>query len=197
MMKRFLRAVVAAALTSTIVSAADAAYITKTFQYEASNFAGRGTPPISSVTQTFTISFDNTIMNGFKPIVTDYSSNSTSNVFSVAPTNVSGFNNGEVIFFGLQAEQGTNDYFTQFSLNLDGDITSSSTDPSSTYRGDFGRYNAQNKSLSVVLPPVVIVTPNAAVPEPATWAMMLVGFGGIGFAMRRRKKNVTTTGAFA
>ena len=26
----------------------------------------------------------------------------------------------------------------------------------------------------------------AAVPEPTTWAMMLLGFGGIGFAMRRR-----------
>jgi hypothetical protein len=28
------------------------------------------------------------------------------------------------------------------------------------------------------------------VPEPATWAMMLVGFAGIGFAMRRRAKPV-------
>ena len=28
----------------------------------------------------------------------------------------------------------------------------------------------------------------AAVPEPTTWAMMLVGFGAVGFAMRRRKK---------
>lgn len=27
----------------------------------------------------------------------------------------------------------------------------------------------------------------APVPEPATWAMMTLGFGGIGFAMRRRK----------
>lgn len=27
----------------------------------------------------------------------------------------------------------------------------------------------------------------AAVPEPATWALMLVGFGGIGFAMRRKQ----------
>lgn len=26
-----------------------------------------------------------------------------------------------------------------------------------------------------------------AVPEPATWAMMLLGFGGIGFAMRRKQ----------
>jgi len=28
----------------------------------------------------------------------------------------------------------------------------------------------------------------AAVPEPATWAMMLLGFGGIGMAMRRRRQ---------
>lgn len=26
------------------------------------------------------------------------------------------------------------------------------------------------------------------VPEPSTWAMMLLGFGGIGFAMRRRRR---------
>jgi len=31
------------------------------------------------------------------------------------------------------------------------------------------------------------ITPS--VPEPATWAMMLLGFGGIGFAMRRRRRN--------
>ena len=30
----------------------------------------------------------------------------------------------------------------------------------------------------------------SAVPEPATWAMMLLGFGGIGMAMRRRRKPV-------
>ena len=28
----------------------------------------------------------------------------------------------------------------------------------------------------------------ASVPEPGTWAMMLGGFGAVGFAMRRRKK---------
>jgi hypothetical protein len=27
-----------------------------------------------------------------------------------------------------------------------------------------------------------------AVPEPATWAMMMLGFGGVGFAMRRKSK---------
>lgn len=29
-------------------------------------------------------------------------------------------------------------------------------------------------------------SPTAAVPEPATWAMMVLGFGAVGFAMRRR-----------
>jgi hypothetical protein len=34
-----------------------------------------------------------------------------------------------------------------------------------------------------------VVNPNApdALPEPATWAMMLLGFGGIGFQLRRRR----------
>lgn len=36
-----------------------------------------------------------------------------------------------------------------------------------------------------------------AVPEPATWAMMLFGFGGIGFAMRRRKSKVATNVSYA
>jgi hypothetical protein len=34
----------------------------------------------------------------------------------------------------------------------------------------------------------IITAPGVVVPEPATWAMMLVGFGGIGFAMRRGRK---------
>ena len=29
-----------------------------------------------------------------------------------------------------------------------------------------------------------------AVPEPATWAMMLMGFAGVGFAMRRRRRPI-------
>lgn len=36
----------------------------------------------------------------------------------------------------------------------------------------------------------------AAVPEPATWGMMILGMGAIGFAMRRRK-NVSTSVRFA
>ena len=31
------------------------------------------------------------------------------------------------------------------------------------------------------------ITVNTAVPEPGTWAMMLFGFGAVGYSMRRRK----------
>ncbi|MCU6452863.1 PEPxxWA-CTERM sorting domain-containing protein [Sphingomonas sp. A2-49] len=37
----------------------------------------------------------------------------------------------------------------------------------------------------------------SAVPEPATWAMMILGMGAVGFAMRRRQKTVTTTVKYA
>jgi choice-of-anchor C domain-containing protein len=31
------------------------------------------------------------------------------------------------------------------------------------------------------------INPTGAVPEPSTWAMMLLGFGAVGFSLRRRK----------
>ncbi|QIK79102.1 PEP-CTERM sorting domain-containing protein [Sphingomonas piscis] len=35
-------------------------------------------------------------------------------------------------------------------------------------------------------------TVQSGVPEPTTWAMMLMGFGGIGFSMRRKARNGTS-----
>lgn len=32
------------------------------------------------------------------------------------------------------------------------------------------------------------LTVNSAVPEPATWGLMLLGFGGMGFSMRRNRR---------
>jgi hypothetical protein len=34
----------------------------------------------------------------------------------------------------------------------------------------------------------VVINPPGEVPEPATWAMMLMGFGAAGYAMRRRRR---------
>jgi hypothetical protein len=52
--------------------------------------------------------------------------------------------------------------------------------------------SAYSSALTLSVPPVGA----AAVPEPASWAMMISGFGAIGGVMRRRK-NVRTKVSFA
>lgn len=47
-----------------------------------------------------------------------------------------------------------------------------------------GRAHANELALSNM----VLYSTGGAVPEPATWAMMLLGFGAIGFSMRRHRK---------
>lgn len=48
----------------------------------------------------------------------------------------------------------------------------------------FSLDNLEIGSVVAAAPPEV-----GAVPEPATWAMMLFGFGAVGFGMRRRRSN--------
>lgn len=40
-------------------------------------------------------------------------------------------------------------------------------------------------------------SPTGAVPEPATWAMMILGMGAVGFALRRRKRTSSSPAAHA
>ena len=44
---------------------------------------------------------------------------------------------------------------------------------------------------------VTIGRNNAAVPEPSTWAMMLMGFGAAGAAMRRSRRRTTALAQIA
>jgi len=75
--------------------------------------------------------------------------------------------------------------------------TLANTAPSAT---DFthldGIYSVFDKTQLVFTKPTTTGNAQAAsVPEPASWSLMLVGFGGLGFAMRRRKQTVAV--AFA
>ena len=52
--------------------------------------------------------------------------------------------------------------------------------PTSTSSGGYGQNGIALVNFSIAQ--------GAAVPEPATWAMMLMGFGAIGVSLRRRKR---------
>jgi hypothetical protein len=54
--------------------------------------------------------------------------------------------------------------------------------PSSYYGDNSGGFSAEISAASENV---------GAVPEPATWAMMIIGFGAVGAAMRRRRLTVT------
>ncbi len=90
--------------------------------------------------------------------------NANMNGFFPTPVNVSNaaFNN----FSGLAVQSAT---FNQTTTNQ-------------TTTG----YNVQARGGTITSLSASNVT--AAVPEPATWAMMMLGFGGVGYALRRRKQ---------
>lgn len=80
------------------------------------------------------------------------------------------------------------------SLDLREVVIHGMTVPPGPGAGTPGEVNGTNGYLTVL--PVTsgeITRATAAVPEPGTWAMMLMGFGTVGFTMRRRKKALVQT----
>ena len=92
-----------------------------------------------------------------------------------------------------------------FAASIDGNtvtsLTNAGTFPFTAYSGTFTatgaltdlRFTFQQDVRSYFLDAVSVVEEVAAVPEPATWAMMIAGFGIAGVSLRRRRQKVTVT----
>jgi PEP-CTERM motif len=62
-------------------------------------------------------------------------------------------------------------------------------------RLDFASSNSTNANIGNLLDDVTLATVSATVPEPSTWAMMVLGFLGLGFAGYRKTKTRLPLGA--
>ena len=89
----------------------------------------------------------------------------------------------DVLFGGVSLFSATNSAafgYTNFSTTAT--AVGVSTDLAFNFRHDPSFFGLDNVSVTAV---------NGAVPEPATWAMMLVGFGAVGVSLRRRRRTNT------
>lgn len=78
--------------------------------------------------------------------------------------------------------------FTVKGINFDNFIKSADGHPSVFFAIDVLGTNGNSGVIGSEFSGVKIEQQVAAVPEPATWAMMLLGFSGIGFLAYRRKQ---------
>ena len=94
------------------------------------------------------------------------------------------------LLFGLQASTlGTGFVYVPQGYVNGSALSGSTTFANRTFTSlglTAGTYNFSIPSDTITL--IVPGTGAGAVPEPSTWAMMLIGFGGIGYSMRRRRK---------
>ena len=132
------------------------------------------------------------IANGFATIKPD-TGVLTSLLFVPASTNVSSY--GDFFFEGQLASQGTvtvliNDKYTGTSATI----------AANTDFAGFGGWSIDGDVIKSILVTTDAVggfnqvkhlefSVASAVPEPSTWAMMLLGFAGVGFLAYRRRSN--------
>ncbi len=174
---KFLPALLAAA-TAVVSTPASAAYITRSYDFTATFGA---LSPNKVISGSFTMEFDP--MARENAAVRAFSSKQLDGYqFGGAS-----FDNGNVSFgncdrTGCRAGSSTNTFFASFKVDAEGNVVS-------VRDTDFVYGKALTccmtwQSTSFVVNRVGGSAP--AVPEPATWATMMLGFGVIGYALRRR-----------
>ena len=178
-MTKVLRLAAALALSTGLAGAANAAVVTPVIDGAAGSFANptvQCTPTVNSCPsgQTFTDTVTFTTPTGYNSVSAIL--NSTYNTNN--PLTNLNFNsvvlNNSVASFSFNIANGVFDSASREMIPLIANATNVLTINGTTF-GD-ASYSGTLSFGST-----------AAVPEPATWALMLLGFGAVGFSMRRRQ----------
>lgn len=185
MTKPVLSVLLGAAL-ALIPAHAGATVITRAFTINASGFDAGA--PVDPVKGTFTVTYDTAVS------VSNVTSGISATGFNLpfdGPLSFT-YDGGNALYIGAGA-MGVTSATRDFGINLFDPNTASVLSTSNFIYsvpslGFFQTFNT--RATAVTLPAA------APVPEPATWAMLLVGFGAIGFAMRRKRAPVASA-AFA
>ena len=109
----------------------------------------------------------------------------------VANGDVLGTISGTTIDFGKMLYGIT--YIGAHFGNITDPVGTTDNNVSVFWKFDFGTTGASSVSVasSGLSDAALYSTGTGGGPEPATWAVMLVGFAGVGFAMRRSKRNTS------
>ena len=120
-----------------------------------------------------------------KPITVDF----TFTLPGAGSTDVNGETKGRLILGGL-FQDGVVDWTGPSEVDFaDGAKLGVSLNDATFNTGFFGLKPGEKAGADITATFTLLQAPSA-VPEPATWAVMLTGFGGIGAAMRSRRRSV-------
>jgi PEP-CTERM motif len=203
-MVKYKSLLLAIAFLSSLASNASAAVVTETYDFTLSNFvngSGSDPSPVSTITGSFTVTFDPT--TAFDNQTSGVTVNSLTGIGPLDSTVGISANPGTPYFLsigGIENDAGdiggfTNDFVLQLTF---ADVNSVASPQLATCVGfscGSAPQTATSSGFTVSsLPDFWVaesgtVTAVSGVPEPSTWAMMILGFCGVGFMAYRRKQN--------
>lgn len=183
MTKRMVMAGVAL-VAAVIPAAASAAIITQTFAFTGTGFngVGNGPPPLTTVTGSVTVTYDTSVtvidQLGASAVVP-----SVPFASPIRYSYYSSFDGGTLSFASGGYNPSIANAGQGFALTFRNVGSGQPQGVSLNYALAGNNELFSTRNVTITAGPAEV---SGAVPEPATWAMLLLGFGGIGATLRRR-----------
>jgi len=171
-----------AAAATLGVASASAATVTKSYDFSASGFYSiyGGTPTTDPVTGSFTVTWDSSAP--LTNVTTGVSGTLNIPYDAGLAFTYDTFFDGYLIIGGqMNGPSGMAYPSNDFWLSFFGPLTDTQRSASFGYTNNVGVFFANDVSVTVEAP--------SAVPEPASWALMIGGFFGLGHPLRRSRQS--------